>query len=499
VASPRNSKSSAFAENGFRKSIESLLDEIRAVYLSDQFPWVVGYSGGKDSTAVLQLVWNAVQGLEPHQRKTPVHVISTDTLVENPIVATWVSHSLDQMNKSAKDKGLPIEAHRLTPAIENTFWVNLIGRGYPSPRHKFRWCTERLKIMPSNEFIRRTVRENGEAILVLGTRKHESAKRAANMKKYEEQRTRARLSPNASLENCLVFSPIEEWQNDDVWLFLMQDENPWGYSNKDLLTMYQGASEDGECPLVVDTTTPSCGSSRFGCWVCTLVDKDRSMAAMIQNDEEKEWMLPLMELRNKLENKDDRDLRDFRRMNGGVQIFHDRPIPGPYTQEVREKWLRELLAAQTWIRNNGPQNVRDMQLITIEELREIRRIWVVEKHEIEDRLPTVYQEATGDHFPDGRLDEQAGFGPEELELLRGACEGDPLRFELARNLLDTELRFRTKARRAGLLDALEKEIRRCFYDDAGDAVDKALREHTARQLLLIPDLSDLVIEDGTAQ
>ena len=65
--------------------------------------------------------------------------------------------------------------------------------------------------------------------------------------------------------------------------------------------MYQGASPDGECPLVVDASTPSCGDSRFGCWVCTLVDKDKSMSAMIQNDEEKEWMLPLLELRNDLD------------------------------------------------------------------------------------------------------------------------------------------------------------------------------------------------------
>ena len=192
-----------------------------------------------------------------------------------------------------RSESLPFVAHRLTPEVEDTFWVNLIGKGYPAPRHKFRWCTERLKIKPSNRFIRNVVRRNGEAILVLGTRKAESAKRASTMKKLEEQRVRDRLSPNANLPGCLVLSPIEDWSNDDVWLFLMQVDNPWGYRNKDLLTMYQGASEDGECPLVVDTSTPSCGDSRFGCWVCTLVDKDRSMTAMIQNDEEKEWMLPL--------------------------------------------------------------------------------------------------------------------------------------------------------------------------------------------------------------
>ena len=83
------------------------------------------------------------------------------------------------------------------------------------------------------------------------------------------------------------------------------------------------------------------------------------MHAMIQNDEEKEWMLPLLELRNQLDppktSDADRPLRDFRRMNGAVQLYNDRPIPGPYKQEAREMWLRRVLEAQQHIRENGPK------------------------------------------------------------------------------------------------------------------------------------------------
>ena len=105
----------------------------------------------------------------------------------------------------------------------------------------------------------------------------------------------------------------------------MQTPNPWGYENRDLLTMYQGASADGECPLVVDTTTPSCGDSRFGCWVCTLVDEDKSMQAMIRNDQDKDWMEPLLDLRNELDPKrEERESRDFRRMSGLVQLYYRR-------------------------------------------------------------------------------------------------------------------------------------------------------------------------------
>lgn len=462
----------------FRDTIEDLRAEIRTLYAADGLPWVVGYSGGKDSTAVLQLVWGALAGLPPDQRDKPVYVISTDTLVENPVVAAWVTNSLDTMRRNSADQRLPFDPRRLTPKVTDTFWVNLIGRGYPAPRPRFRWCTERLKINPSNDFIRGVVQEYGETILVLGTRKAESARRARNMEEHEQKRTRARLSPNASLPNSLIYSPIEDWSNDDVWLFLMQEENPWGVTNKDLLTMYRGASADAECPLVVDSSTPSCGDSRFGCWVCTLVEQDKSMQAMIQNDEEKEWMLPLLELRNELDLQDDRALRDFRRMSGLVQLHNDRAIPGPYTQESRERWLRRLLEAQRWVRENGPEHVRNLELITMPELHEIRRLWVVEKHEIEDRLPLIYELGTGQPFPGGRIDDTSAFGDDEMQLLREVC-GDALHFQLVRELISVEHRYQSSARRAGLYDAIENAFRRGAYADEEDALDIARRRHAA--------------------
>jgi DNA sulfur modification protein DndC len=475
MSKDKTTRQSAFDELGFRETLRSLIGDIKELYVADQIPWVVGYSGGKDSTAILQLVWLALSELEPEKRLKSVHIISTDTLVENPVVASWVTRSLQTMNRAAAEQGLPINAHRLTPNITDTFWVNLIGRGYPAPRPKFRWCTDRLKINPSNAFITNVVRKNGEAILVLGTRKAESAARARNMAKYERMRVRDRLSPNrnASLPNCLIFTPIEDWSNDDVWLFLMQVDNPWGYNNKDLLTMYQGASADGECPLVVDTSTPSCGDSRFGCWVCTLVEKDKSMQAMIQNDEEKEWMLPLLRLRDELDVQDDRHLRDFRRMRGNVQLFRDRPVHGPYVQSAREKWLRRVLEAQSWVRRNGPENMRDLELISLRELHEIRRIWVVEKHEFEDSLPRIYEEATGQPFPGGSINDNVAFGSDELEILKQVCGDDQLHFELTRELLDIERRYRTMARRAGIFDTLEQALRRGFYANEEDAIDRA--------------------------
>ncbi len=469
------------------EDIQHLTTEIQTLYCLDGIPWVVGYSGGKDSTTILQLVWNAIASLPPEQRTKPIHVISTDTLVENPIVSAWVRNSIAQMKLAAQNQGMPIEPHLLYPKVEETFWVNLIGKGYPAPRNQFRWCTERLKIHPANHFIREVVRVSGETILVLGTRKAESAKRAATMEKHQAGRVRARLSPNASLPNSLIYSPIEDWRNDEVWIYLNQWQNPWGNSNKDLLTMYRGATADNECPLVVDTSTPSCGDSRFGCWVCTLVNKDKSMAAMIQNDDEKEWMQPLLDIRNELDEQDDRDKRDFRRIWGAVQLFERNvdgqpsiePIPGPYTKYWREHWLRRVLEAQTQIRRTAPEEMRDITLITPEELSEIRRIWLEEKHEFEDTLPRIYEEVTGEPFQDIRLG--AGnslLGTDEWAVLEEICTDDVMHLELMAKLLDTERQYHTKSRRVGLYDTLEK----CFETSSRSREEAIANAHLKRDL-----------------
>lgn len=463
--------------------IKSVTREIQDYYRADAVPWVVGYSGGKDSTTVLQLVWRALLSLPASQRKKAVHVITTDTLVEQPIVAAWVKNSLERIGRAAKEQGLPIEAHLLHPPFDQTFWVNLIGRGYPSPRNLFRWCTERLKIQPSNQFIVDMVRQSGEAMLVLGTRKAESAKRSANMTKHEEGRLRDRVSPNANLPNSLVYTPIEHWSNNEVWMYLMQVPNPWGHSNYDLVAMYRGASADSECPLVVDKSTPTCGNSRFGCWVCTMVERDRSMEAMIQNDEEKEWMEPLLDLRNELADKDDRKWRDFRRMNGHVQLVKGQPIHGPYVKERREYWLRRVLETQRQVRQEGPAHVRQIELIRLEELQEIRRIWLNEKYEFDDALPRIYREVMREDYPGGG-DRDSLLGPDEWALLSEVCGEDALLFELSTRLLGQEREFRAMSRRIGVYSALESTLSTRGYLSKEEALQAArLRDPEPGQLI----------------
>lgn len=332
--------------------IETAIRNTQDLYLSDTLPWVVGYSGGKDSTATLQLIWKAIAALPVDKRSKPIHVISTDTLVENPVVAIWVTNSLIAMQKAATEQEMPIIPHRLTPKLEDRFWVNLIGRGYPAPRPLFRWCTSRLKINASNTFITELANNQGEAILVLGSRKAESQARDKVLARYENS-TRELLSRNAdaNLDRVWVYTPVSTWTSDDVWEYLIENENPWNYDNIELFHIYRGATPDAECPLVIDKSTPSCGDSRFGCFVCTMVSEDKSMQAMIQNDEDRRWMMPLLNFRNEyLKTEGDRGLREFTKMGGSLQLQFlgvksgGRTAPSRPGKVVSEKVVRRLTA-----------------------------------------------------------------------------------------------------------------------------------------------------------
>ena len=490
-----------------KEDLQQTLEIIQQIYLSDNIPWICGYSGGKDSSAVVQLVWMALQQLPIEKRNKAVHIISTDTLVESPVVAAWAELSLNRMRESANKEMLPIVPHRLTPQIQNTYWVNLIGRGYPYPRANFRWCTDRMKIDPSNRFIKSILEAESEAILVLGSRKAESNARKQVMEEYEKKRYREYLSPNGSYPNTYVFTPIENWTDSMVWQFLMQYSNPWGHSNKDLLAMYRGASVDNECPLVVESGTPSCGGSRMGCWICTMVTQDKSLAAMIQNDEEKSWMLPLLDFRNYIaaynqgtdQDELDRRRRDFRRMTGNLTWHNDRLVHGPYKKEVREDFLRRLLELQMLIRRTGPENVRNANLITHEELCYIRKLWLDEKHEFDDALPRIYKEVVGEDFQDNAIKGNKYYGQEEWELLEQVCKdrynGYELMLELQSTLLDIEAKNSAINSKKNVLKRLESEIKRAYYKDEEDAEQKIIERRRRQGLESLPENEETLPED----
>ena len=436
------------------KSINEIYREIQEVYLRDHRPWVIGYSGGKDSTTALQLIWYAISDLPEEQRKKKIYVISSDTLVETPVIIDYINDSLEKINEVAIQSKMPFEAVKLTPIISESFWVNLIGRGYPAPSKTFRWCTDRLKIKTADRFIIDRVTQYGEVVVVLGVRKSESATRAQvmNLHKIKD----SVLSRHSRFPQAFVYTPIEDFSVDDVWSYLLQTPSPWGNNNRDLLALYKSA-QAGECPLVVDDTTPSCGNSRFGCWVCTVVTKDKAMEALIDNGEE--WLEPLLDFRNYLAETQipykKHLFREHKRMNGKVQYNRDGSgniIRGPYKLEFCKELLTSLLQAQIQIRKNGPNP--EFNLILPEELHEIRRMWQMNRGDWQDSLPEIYKEVTGEDL-DWIKDDLGMFTSNEDNLMYQICANHDVPLKLVKKLLEAERQVQGMSRRSSIYSKID--------------------------------------------
>ena len=334
---------------------QDIKKSLRQLYLDDNRPWLVGFSGGKDSTMLASLVFDAVLSLPPAERTKPISVVCTDTRVEIPAIADMVEGALDRMRKCSQQHNLNIDANLLKPTIEESFWANIIGRGYPPPNRVFRWCTQRMKIDPVSVFVQQRLGHWGEAILHLGARRAESSTRAQTMAGRE---TRNGLRRHPDLPRVWVSNPIEFLTTEDVWAYLLQKPNPWGGDNRPLYKLYASAS-NGECPIQIDTSTPSCGNSRFGCWTCTVVDRDKASEGLRASGDER--MEKLIEFRETLLFYRDpaNGKRDNRRMNGNDG-------PGPLLISARRELLKRLLALQEEI---------GLQLISPEELLLIQQMW----------------------------------------------------------------------------------------------------------------------------
>ncbi|HHF2854330.1 TPA: DNA phosphorothioation system sulfurtransferase DndC [Vibrio diabolicus] len=475
-----------FANN----KLSHYIADVQRVYCADKRPWVIGYSGGKDSSAVMSLVYLALLGLEPKDRQKPVFVVSSDTLVETPVVVNHIKDSLAAIEKGAKRDNLPITCHKVVPKDNQTFWANLLGKGYPAPTRSFRWCTERMKIDPVSDFIKSKVSQFDEVIVVLGSRSQESASRAQVIAKHKIDGSR--LARHTTLANAFIFTPIDTWGVDDVWKLLrlchletkqtpygpkniwidkydLEWENPWGGKNLVLWNLYKDSSGQGECPMVIDETTPSCGNSRFGCWTCTVVTKDRAMESLIQNGEQ--WMAPLLEFRNKLSMTTDpankEEYRNHKRRTGkvsyqyakeGEDIATERKhVPGPYWLKYRRQWLRELLELDKKFKAEG----REIELITVPELHAIRQEWIHDPNEPDwdDSLPTIFKEVYG-YDLDWVYDDNASFGKDDAQLIHELCDNFDIEPEMIMKLIELEVSMEGLSRRSGISNKIASLLKR---------------------------------------
>jgi DNA sulfur modification protein DndC len=399
-------------------NFQAVRERLTQLYLEDPRPWLVGFSGGKDSTLVAALVFRhplrldrgegrvrcrasfqRPSSLPPEQRQKTVTVLGTGTRVEIPAIAEGVETDLDRMRRCSQQHNLNIEAHLLNPPPVQSFWVNVIGRGYPPPNRIFRWCMQRLKIDPVTSFVNNG-RTNGhwsEAILHLGARRAESPTRAQTMAGREK---RNGLNRHPDLPRVWVCNPIEFLTTKEVWACLLQKPNPWGGDNRPLYKLYASAS-NGECPIQIDTSTPRCGrfslsastGERAGVrcrnrWTCTVVERDNRVAratrlcvtATRRHNSEgllasgDERMEKLIEFRETLLHYQDpaNGKRDLKRKNGSDG-------PGPLTIEARRDLLTKLLKLQ---------DVVGLSLISDDELFLIQQRWKQRRKFAPDGIPS---------------------------------------------------------------------------------------------------------------
>ena len=384
-----------------------------------------------------------------YQFKRNVYVVCNDTLVENPIITSYVDDVLKTIERAAVDSGLPIFVKKTTPKLEETFWINVIGKGYPVPNNSFRWCTDKLKIRPTSSFLHEQIDEKGDAIVLLGTRYKESASRERSMRKHEVKNQR--LSPHNVSANTMTYAPIKELFLEEVWYLINAFPSPWGFDNSILFKIYSDASaDDYECPTVVTTKEhKSCGQSRFGCWTCTVVKKDKSMTSLINNG--KTWLYPLLNFRNDLQNE--RNISENRldkRRNGQNAVNEEGMNQGSYSPEYRYSVLKRLLEAQKEVQKEKP----NLNLITHQELIAIQVLWnrdlIFNKN-----ISELYREVYGRNAVAGNF---RSIGALEKRIVNEECENDSKMVGLIENLLSVQETKSLLISNHGLNNDLEKVI-----------------------------------------
>ena len=404
------------------QAFEDIIKEIMIVYKHDERPWLIGYSGGKDSTLLVSLVYEAMKRLKMAGSKLTktIYIITSDTMVENPIVKDYMHYSSDSINRAAQKDKLNIQASVIYPDDDQTFWSRVIGLGYPTPEPPgFRWCTERLKINPMNKFVNERIKESKEIVILLGVRKGESLTRMKTITAREIENKL--LNMHNDIPNAYVYNPITEIPNDLVWEFLLNPDtdckSPWGTNMKYLFHLYQGESMGEEQSVLGEVDRekiPVTGNSRFGCWCCTMVKEDKSLQNFINKSEgeDRRKLILLRDFRNKLlEMREDNQMRDNKRRNGTVYKKADGTFGmGPFTLEARRQILEGLLQLEI---DTG------LELITIGELKTIDKMWDEEGDLTCRRLVDTYYKVKGvklpwDPYKAPRFDEEAISAIEEV-------------------------------------------------------------------------------------
>lgn len=415
-------------ENKFAM-FEEIIEEMTYVYKHDARPWLIGYSGGKDSSLLVSLVIEAVLRLPENQRTKKIFIVSSDTGVENPIVKKYMHDSSAKINEFSKKVKANIQADIIYPDVTQSFWTLVIGLGYPTPEPPgFRWCTERLKIHPMNRYTNAIIEEYKEVILLLGVRKAESMSRLRTISAREI--VGKILTPHTDIKGAYVYNPLTEIKNELVWEYLLKDDgiSRWGVDMKYLFSLYQGEDMGEEQSVIGEINKDKIavtGNSRFGCWCCTIVKEDKSLQRFIDNGSKE--LMPLRDFRNWLVSiRQNPEFRDNKRRNGKVYLKSNGEYGfGPFKMSARQEILRRLLKLQ---KKTG------FSLISIEELKTIDTIWDSEGDLTRRKLVDIYYDVYKKKLPWDEYKEPL-YDSEIVDAIRETADEADIPFELITKLI----------------------------------------------------------------
>lgn len=332
------------------ESLAAIVEEIRVRLRPVN---IVSFSGGKDSTVVLRLVLEALQGHPEHK----LYIVTADTMMEIPYFQKYVDRVRDELRDYISTTGLNAEVVTVKPPAKHSFWVSVLGMGYPAAHMGFRWCTGKLKIDPITKFTRSVTAGEKFAVFV-GVRSAESELRARIYKHKD-------YKPHH-------FAPVLDWGASDVWAYLMGSSAPWGDHSK-LIEVYRYSSD--EC--VYGEKEGACvGNARYGCWACPLQKSSQlDMIAYSTEDSRYQLLKKYKETLSGMANK--AACRSVIRRNGQKGL-------GPFVVKIRKRLFADLMELE---KETG------WELITPEEIEVIKRHWSIDHsvHNIADnRRPMLW-------------------------------------------------------------------------------------------------------------
>jgi len=323
----------------FMHRLKDSISALRAMIEKGYTHWIVTFSGGKDSTTTLIVSLEAAL-VHPEQVER-IDIVYSDTMLEIPLIRQFALDFMEIIQNMERIARLPIYCHVVCPEIEQRFWVCLLGKGYPPPHQRFRWCTRRLKIEPVEDALKSFVRP-GKTLILTGVRFGESRARDARL--HQSCGRGGECGQGvwfqfSSRLQAAYMAPIVEWGECDVWDFLQFHAPALGYPTRHIEdSIYNGRE------------------TRFGCWICTVVRQDRTMEKITALPQ---WshLRPLLDFRQRVKELTSRPESRLIRPDGK---------PGRLTLAVRRQLLDELLKLQTTV---------GIEIVSSDEIAIIQKYW----------------------------------------------------------------------------------------------------------------------------